>query len=29
VEVSVRDTIAVISTLAPREVVEPRVEVLE
>jgi hypothetical protein len=29
VEASVRDTIAVISTLVPREVVEPRVEVLE
>jgi hypothetical protein len=29
VETAVRDTIAVISTLAPQELVEPRVEVLE
>jgi hypothetical protein len=29
VETSVRDAIAIISTLAPRELVEPRVEVVE
>jgi hypothetical protein len=29
VEASVRDTIAVISTLVPRDLVEPRIEVLE